>query len=203
MSLRERQREAAVAAIVEAATTVFSRNGYHGTSMEDIARACDCAPATIYGYFKGKEALFTAIIESHITRYFEGVQAAVTETEGFAAGLKAYLDNLVTFGTEHSGFVRLLDALMREGPSSHPKPESLQEIEHAYLVAVDSIVQRGIDEGALRDDAPDHALTASLIGLAHSGAGLWVYKNAGDDLAPYIDFAGSLFLDGATRRDDR
>ena len=201
MSLRERQREAAVAAIIEAATTVFSQSGFHRTSMEDIARACDCAPATLYGYFKGKEALFTAIIETHITRYFAGVQAAVTETVDFASGLKAYLDNLSTFGTEHSGFVRLLDALMREGPSSHPKPEALQEIEMAYLVAVDTIVQRGLDEGLLRGDAPDHALTASLIGLAHSAAGLWVYKKAEDDLAPYIDFAGSLFLNGATRRD--
>ena len=201
MSLRERQREAAIAAIIEAATTVFCESGFHRTSMEEIARACDCGPATIYGYFKGKEALFTAIIETHITRYFAGVQAAMTGSDDFASGLQAYLDNLATFGTEHRGFVRLLDALMREGPNAHPKPEVLEAIEQAYLVAVDTIVQRGLDEGLLRDDAPDHALTASLIGLAHSNAGLWIYKKAEDDLGPYMDFAGSLFLDGATRRE--
>ena len=201
MSLRERQREAAVAAIIEAATRVFSESGFHRTSMDDIARACDCAPATIYGYFKGKEALFTAIIETHVTRYFAGVQEAVTGTHDFASGMKAYLDNLATFGTEHTGFVRLLDSLMREGSNAHPKPEALEAIEQAYLVAVDTIVQRGLDEGLLRDDAPGHALTASLIGLAHSNAGLWIYKKAEDDLGPYMDFAGSLFLNGATRRD--
>jgi AcrR family transcriptional regulator len=201
MSLRERQREAAVTAIIEAATTVFCEHGFHRTSMEDIARACDCAPATIYGYFKGKEALFMAIMERHITVYFAGVQAAVTETEDFTSGLRAYLDNLTRFGTEHTGFVRLLDALMREGSNAHPKPEELEAIEQAYLVALDTIVRRGLDEGLLREDAPAHALTASLIGLAHANAGLWIYKKAEDDLGPYIDFAGTLFMQGATRRD--
>jgi AcrR family transcriptional regulator len=169
--------------------------------MEDIARACDCAPATIYGYFKGKEALFTAIIETHLTLYFAGVQAAVTETDDFGSGLTAFLDNLAAFGTKHGGFLRLLDALMREGSNAHPKPEAHEAIEQSYLIAIHTIVQRGLDEGVLRDDAPDHALTASLIGLAHSAAGLWAYKKADDDIGPYIDFAGSLFLNGATRRD--
>ena len=43
--------------ILASAAEVFSQHGYYGSSMEDVARACDCAPATLYGYFKGKQEL--------------------------------------------------------------------------------------------------------------------------------------------------
>lgn len=198
MSLRERQREAAVEAILEAATTVFSESGFHRTSMEDIAKACDCAPATIYGYFKGKKALFLAIMETHITGYMAGVDHAVSSTDDFAGGLAAYLDHLGSWGMEHRSFMRLMEVVMRDPPDTHPNPEDVAAVQEAYFLAVLSIVQRGIAEGLLRDDHPQ-ALAASLIGLTHANAGLWLLQNSEGDLRPHIQFAGSLFTRGARR----
>ncbi len=51
--------------ILNASLHLFARNGFHGTSMRDIARAADITEGLIYHYFASKRDLFRAIIEEH------------------------------------------------------------------------------------------------------------------------------------------
>jgi AcrR family transcriptional regulator len=50
------------AAIIEAAYRLFLCNGYHGTSMRDIAEAAEIALGGIYNYFGTKEEIYMAIL---------------------------------------------------------------------------------------------------------------------------------------------
>jgi AcrR family transcriptional regulator len=50
------------AAIIEAAYALFVRQGYHGTSMRQIAQKADLALGSIYNHFDSKEAIFKAVI---------------------------------------------------------------------------------------------------------------------------------------------
>jgi AcrR family transcriptional regulator len=50
------------AAIVEAAYRLFLRNGYHGTSMRDIAEAAGIALGGIYNHFGTKEDIYVAMV---------------------------------------------------------------------------------------------------------------------------------------------
>jgi TetR/AcrR family transcriptional repressor of mexJK operon len=49
-------------AILEAATTVFLRDGYLGAGMDEIALRADVSKQTIYKQFTSKEALFIEIV---------------------------------------------------------------------------------------------------------------------------------------------
>jgi TetR/AcrR family transcriptional regulator, mexJK operon transcriptional repressor len=49
-------------AIMEAATTLFLRNGYQGTSMDEIAALAAVSKQTVYKQFADKERLFSDII---------------------------------------------------------------------------------------------------------------------------------------------
>jgi TetR/AcrR family transcriptional repressor of mexJK operon len=49
-------------AILEAATEVFLRNGYLGTSMDEVAAAASVSKQTIYKHFGDKERLFTELV---------------------------------------------------------------------------------------------------------------------------------------------
>jgi AcrR family transcriptional regulator len=49
-------------AIIEAAYALFVRQGYHGTSMRQIAQKADLALGGIYNHFDSKEAIFKAVI---------------------------------------------------------------------------------------------------------------------------------------------
>ena len=49
-------------AIIEAATTVFLRNGYLGTSMDEIAAVAGVSKQTVYKHFADKQRLFSQIV---------------------------------------------------------------------------------------------------------------------------------------------
>ena len=54
------------AQILAAALKLFSRAGYHGTSLRDIARAAKASTGNVYHHFPDKEAIFTALIEDYL-----------------------------------------------------------------------------------------------------------------------------------------
>src|SRR5438552_12790016 len=54
------------AAILDAATSVFLRRGYLGTSMDEIAALAAVSKQTVYKHFADKEALFTEIVISTV-----------------------------------------------------------------------------------------------------------------------------------------
>ncbi len=49
--------------ILDAATTVFSTQGFHPTTIKDIAKEAGIADGTIYNYFQNKSALLIGIFE--------------------------------------------------------------------------------------------------------------------------------------------
>jgi TetR/AcrR family transcriptional regulator, mexJK operon transcriptional repressor len=53
-------------AILEAATTVFLRNGYLGTSMDEIASLAGVSKQTVYKHFADKERLFSEIVTATV-----------------------------------------------------------------------------------------------------------------------------------------
>jgi TetR/AcrR family transcriptional regulator len=57
VSGEERRRQ-----IIEAATTLFSRKGFRGTTTREIARAVGVSEAMLFKHFATKEELYAAII---------------------------------------------------------------------------------------------------------------------------------------------
>ena len=61
--------------IVETALELFSRRGYDGTSVRDIARAVGIRESSLYNHFPSKRAIFDAIVDFCVQqseRYFRG-----------------------------------------------------------------------------------------------------------------------------------
>jgi AcrR family transcriptional regulator len=52
--------------ILAAALKLFSRRGYHGTSIRDIAEAARASTGNVYHHFPDKESIFNALIEEYL-----------------------------------------------------------------------------------------------------------------------------------------
>ncbi|MEV2240428.1 helix-turn-helix domain-containing protein [Micromonospora sp. NPDC049891] len=59
LSLRQRNRMAAIRAIQDTAMELFDSRGFHSVTIDDIAREAAVSPSTFYRYFGSKEGLFT------------------------------------------------------------------------------------------------------------------------------------------------
>ncbi|WP_208510718.1 TetR/AcrR family transcriptional regulator [Variovorax paradoxus] len=59
------------AQVLEAAAVCFSKDGFHGTSIQKISEAAGMSPGHIYHYFQNKEAIIHALIQQNLGRAFE------------------------------------------------------------------------------------------------------------------------------------
>lgn len=82
-------------AILEAATEVFLRDGYLGTSMDEIAARSAVSKQTVYKHFASKEALFVEIVDSMTTAAGDAVHDEMPKLgdgEDVAAYLRSYAE---------------------------------------------------------------------------------------------------------------
>jgi AcrR family transcriptional regulator len=79
--------------ILDVAVQVFARNGYHGTSMNDVAEAAGVTKPVLYQHFDSKQDLYLALIDevgqrmiTAISKATAGATSGKTMTElGFQA----------------------------------------------------------------------------------------------------------------------
>jgi AcrR family transcriptional regulator len=77
--------------IVRTATRLFADQGYPGTSMSDLARACGISKPLLYHYVSDKYQLLREITESHVSR----LEALVGEVEAQALPAPQRLRELI------------------------------------------------------------------------------------------------------------
>jgi TetR/AcrR family transcriptional regulator, mexJK operon transcriptional repressor len=85
-------------AILDAATTLFLRGGYQGTSMDEVAALAGVSKQTIYKAFSDKERLFSEIVVSAVGAAADPVHAEVIELEDtgdIEADLRAFARRLL------------------------------------------------------------------------------------------------------------
>jgi TetR/AcrR family transcriptional regulator, mexJK operon transcriptional repressor len=86
---RDRRSPAKHAAILNAATDVFLREGYARASVDAIAEAAGVGKQTVYGHFGDKQQLFLAVIEhAHAAHPLSGTDL-ITDTGDPLADLTA------------------------------------------------------------------------------------------------------------------
>jgi AcrR family transcriptional regulator len=78
--------------ILDAAQRVFLGKGYHSTSIDEIAELAPASKPTIYSYFPGKEALFSAVV----ARVVNGL----TGFQGYTPDGRTVQDKLTSLGIE-------------------------------------------------------------------------------------------------------
>jgi AcrR family transcriptional regulator len=108
---REREREQLRGLIIDAARDLLLEQGLSGLSMRAIAERVEYSPATIYLYFRDKDELLAAIVETGFER-LSSVMAAelarLDETAGPAEQYGATGRAYARFGVENPSYFRVM-----------------------------------------------------------------------------------------------
>ena len=130
------------------AAKLFADQGYHSTTMRDLAAATGMSLAGMYYYVRGKEELLYRIQERCFARVLEGAERALA---GLGDGdalerLHAFIRHHITFFAAHMAEMKVL---------SHEANSLTGERERK----VSAIKRRYVDllEGLLKDVAPEEA----------------------------------------------
>ncbi len=95
-------------ALLRAAYRLFARQGYHGTSMRQIAHQAGMSPATIYHYFPDKAALFAAVYEHyHPYRRLAELLETIPETD-LPTFFRTLMQRLATALDQQPEFLHLI-----------------------------------------------------------------------------------------------
>jgi AcrR family transcriptional regulator len=165
---QKRRKEERPDEILAAALTVFSRDGFSGARLDEIAELAGCTKGTIYVYFPSKEELFKAVVRKLITPTFRQVDSVLKDTS-LSAGtrLKMFIrGGYMAIVTNPTG-MGLLRLLVADGP----KFPDLVDFYHDQIPRVGhemikATIQQGIDSGEFRPmdtDVAAHLITGPIL----------------------------------------
>lgn len=162
--------------IKQIALALFSRRGYHGTSMSDIADAVGIVKASLYSHYSGKDALFLAVAEDFM-RDFKLLGDWLFEVPEntdipdklhyiFAEYIRYYLRNplLINFATQSIKFVpnELTESFILK----------YKKLEEDYRRRLADIFTEGMRQGIIRPGEPEKK--AWSLKITRDGALTWL-----------------------------
>ncbi|WP_313799520.1 forespore capture DNA-binding protein RefZ [Cytobacillus sp.] len=152
-------------AIVRASINLFNVNGFHGTSIRDIAKKAKVNPANIAYYFDNKHGLLEHCFTIFFERYVEEIENGYGFIEqGAAISLKKIVENIMIFQFENTHLTRLI---LREISLD---TQIVREIMSTYLMKeryyINRVIEKGIRAEEFRHTSPDY-ITLQLKGLLH------------------------------------
>ncbi|HZS94220.1 MAG TPA: TetR/AcrR family transcriptional regulator, partial [Chloroflexota bacterium] len=178
-------------AILGAATSLFSRNGFAETGVSDIARTAGVSHGTVFLYFPSKEALFRAAVldplEEFATRSLEVLDGEGSPLERIRRLVR---DQVRVIAAERSYLQMVQAAMAQRERFADLTGEIATTIE--YVVArLAGVVADGIQEGELDPGSP-MVIAASYIAYLN-GVGLTVRAAEDSDWEELIEQGIRLF----------
>jgi AcrR family transcriptional regulator len=106
------------ARILDAARKVFLERGFDGASIDEIAEAARSGKPTIYGRFRDKRALFTAVVTRDILSHINGFKAEAATGATIEERLTSAASTLLHWGLDSDkvALMRLAVAEARRFP---------------------------------------------------------------------------------------
>jgi TetR/AcrR family fatty acid metabolism transcriptional regulator len=93
--------------ILDAARTVFSRQGYAGAAVEDVAEEAGVAKGTLYLYFKSKEDLYLAALARDLNNLAQQARAEMDRASTLREKILALLRVRLEYSRANEDFLRI------------------------------------------------------------------------------------------------
>ena len=168
---RERRKLEVRARILAAARELFAKHGFEATTVDEIARAADVAPATFFNHFQSKQALLSLMagevfetLHAMTAQHLEGPGSSVKKLRRFIASTT---DSIASSrGVARDVFLEFL------------KSDATPDEPHPYLDRLVGpfvdLVAEGQKRGEFRTDHSAAFLGQMAVGMMNSAITSWL-----------------------------
>ncbi|MFM8692154.1 MAG: TetR/AcrR family transcriptional regulator [Limnohabitans sp.] len=154
--------------ILDQSATLFARQGFHKTSIAEIAKACKASSkAWIYHYFPNKEAVLATLITDFLEIVIKRVGEAIASEQSPELKLKAFVLECMRIYDEYRINYPILFAEMTLLPFEQQKP--IRALERRWVQMLQEIVV------ALNPKITSKRHHAMVLTLIASGSVNWTY----------------------------
>ena len=183
--------------IIQAALELFVRNGYHGTSINQITQKIGLSKGALYSHFSSKGELLLQIIEEFDSQYIEKLIKTVSDYEGNALEkLNCAIDFSSKFALENPNLCFFLTFLTMELNADVDFQPALKRVYRKYEKLISDVIKHGISQGLIKKSIdPDMgALTFMAIhdGVLHQ----WYLNRFHVDGRHYVKTFRTIFMEG-------
>jgi AcrR family transcriptional regulator len=168
---RERRKLEVRDKIYNAARDLFVKQGFDATTVDEIARVADVAPATFFNHFQSKQALLGLMtgevfetLHAMTTQHLEGPGSSVEKLSAFVASAA---DSI----SANRGIARdvLLEVLRSDAAPEGPHPY-LERLFEPFV----NLIAEGQRTGEMRDDYDASFLAQMTVGMLNSAITNWL-----------------------------
>ncbi|GAA1364614.1 TetR/AcrR family transcriptional regulator [Brevibacterium luteolum] len=151
--------------LIERSIEIFNERGYHGTSMDALARELGITKSAIYHHVGSKEDLLEQAIAQGLNQLFAVIDSQDARTEISAEErLRAVIRRSVEVLITYRDSVALLLRVRGTSAAERRALEKRREIDERTR----ALVEAAIAEGSLRSDIDPGLITRLLFGMVNS-----------------------------------
>lgn len=166
------KQEAKRQEILLAALRAFSSGGYDKTSMADIVEATGLSKGTLYWYFKNKQELYSALVTMVTEQLMQEIMQTIQlhEDKGAAEHIRSIFQRSgeILMQTDANSMALYTDFLLQAWHDETLRAK-FTDYYQQYMDMLETIIQRGIDQGefrAINARQAAHAVVGALDGIS-------------------------------------
>jgi len=154
-------KEFRTAELLEAARRLFAEQGFHATTVEDIAAAAGVAKGTVYLYYKSKHDVYWAALERGITELLHEIQTRLAAEASPEDKVRAFIAIKIRYFEMNRDFFRIYFSELGSG-FSHPTqmPPQFEQMYLQQARILEAALQQGIQQNVIREIRTDTAAVA-------------------------------------------
>jgi len=150
--LTEEEQQRRRKQIIDASLHLFLENGFHETSMREIAKAAGMGKSTLYDYFKSKDEILISYFENEIQKITANAQKIARQNLSVSDKLKQIMEYHLAYLVDKKLFyLKLTVEAQRLALESQ---QQIQIARHAYQDMLRTLIEEGIQSGEFREISP-------------------------------------------------
>ncbi|WP_028321311.1 TetR/AcrR family transcriptional regulator [Desulfatiglans anilini] len=183
--------------ILHAALALFVKNGYHGTSINDITKEVGLTKGALYAHFQNKGELLLKIIDEFRIEYIEKMIKTVDAHPGNAIDkLNCAISFSSRFALENPDLCLFLTFLTTELNTDVDFEPALKSVYRDYQKFISELIRDGIRQGLINPGL-DPELAALTFMAIHDGVlHQWALNRDRIDGEKYVKTFRFIFVKG-------